>query len=572
MSRVLLWGVAMLAVASSIPSAAHAQDPLDRDSWNVATGDWGNDDNWVDDLGELSGTPLTDDDRWALVGMGVATVSGDHSTAGLTIGNGAMVQLASGGSLEVALPDFPNSVGQTLVDSRAVLQIDDGGSYKGLSANIPGTLNLSQGGSFELSDNLAMTGTFNFGVNASGNASVTVGGEATIGGTLVPEFDGVSPGFGQSLTFAQADSVVLASPTLVFPTLERGLEAQINVRGGNARIDVVNKPILQVDRATKNASIMNVIGGPIEITGYAVESALGLLDASSFDGFGGATWDRPNPQNTVLAEFSLDQTRSIAVNDSLDIGAVYNVGPTHPSNEDVAFFYFTPEGEILEGLVEYVGPANDLVLNVNPVSGEVTIQHLSPFVDPVEVTGYSVRSASGSLNPDAWTSLEDGGTSGWLEANPGESIISEINTFESTIFDNGTVVSLGNIFDLNGERDLVLEYTTADQFLTATVEYQSGTVVNPPMFLEADFDQNGTVEFSDFLILSGQFGNTVDPPGTPPDINGDGTVNFPDFLVLSSQFGQSSSAAAVPEPGSLSILLIGSLIMMTRRRHRKGGE
>ncbi len=56
-----------------------------------------------------------------------------------------------------------------------------------------------------------------------------------------------------------------------------------------------------------------------------------------------------------------------------------------------------------------------------------------------------------------------------------------------------------------------------------------------------DIDDDGTVTFADFLILSANFGQTVDP-GTNGDIDGDGTVAFPDFLVLSANFGQSVAA------------------------------
>ena len=55
------------------------------------------------------------------------------------------------------------------------------------------------------------------------------------------------------------------------------------------------------------------------------------------------------------------------------------------------------------------------------------------------------------------------------------------------------------------------------------------------------------------------------------DFDGNGTVNFADFLALSGNFGKSSGgvAAAVPEPSSLALLGIGSLLfgMMRRRRN-----
>lgn len=52
-----------------------------------------------------------------------------------------------------------------------------------------------------------------------------------------------------------------------------------------------------------------------------------------------------------------------------------------------------------------------------------------------------------------------------------------------------------------------------------------------------DLDDDGSVLFTDFLILSESFGTDVDP-FTAGDINGDGTVSFEDFLVLSENFGK----------------------------------
>ena len=49
--------------------------------------------------------------------------------------------------------------------------------------------------------------------------------------------------------------------------------------------------------------------------------------------------------------------------------------------------------------------------------------------------------------------------------------------------------------------------------------------------LVGDIDGNGTVAFADFLILSSQFGQDVDPAGSGADIDGNGNVGFSDFLL-----------------------------------------
>ena len=50
-----------------------------------------------------------------------------------------------------------------------------------------------------------------------------------------------------------------------------------------------------------------------------------------------------------------------------------------------------------------------------------------------------------------------------------------------------------------------------------------------------DADGNGSVDFSDFLILSANFG-AVDAVWADGDFNSNGEVDFSDFLILSQNF------------------------------------
>ena len=85
---------------------------------------------------------------------------------------------------------------------------------------------------------------------------------------------------------------------------------------------------------------------------------------------------------------------------------------------------------------------------------------------------------------------------------------------------------------------------------------------------QGDLDGNGTVEFTDFLILSGSFGNEV-ADHTQGDIDCNGTVEFADFLVLSGNFGQSTAGAqSVPEPRGFLLLGVSCLLLGAQRRRR----
>jgi hypothetical protein len=84
-----------------------------------------------------------------------------------------------------------------------------------------------------------------------------------------------------------------------------------------------------------------------------------------------------------------------------------------------------------------------------------------------------------------------------------------------------------------------------------------------------DLDGDGAVGFSDFLVLSDNFGDSgVGYAGGDIDCNG--TVAFADFLVLSNNFGQSAGAEAssVPEPASVTLAMFAMLIGLSYRKRR----
>ena len=84
--------------------------------------------------------------------------------------------------------------------------------------------------------------------------------------------------------------------------------------------------------------------------------------------------------------------------------------------------------------------------------------------------------------------------------------------------------------------------------------------------LQGDFNSDGSLDVADFIILSDNFG-TQTPMG---DFDFDGRVTLADFAQLKAAFAAQAqeAATAVPEPSSLTLLALGFVGFVIRRRHR----
>ena len=61
----------------------------------------------------------------------------------------------------------------------------------------------------------------------------------------------------------------------------------------------------------------------------------------------------------------------------------------------------------------------------------------------------------------------------------------------------------------------------------------------------------------------------AEPVGCCGDLDGSGTVDFSDFLILSANFGGANvAAAAVPEPTNACLAMFGALGLIGFRRRR----
>jgi hypothetical protein len=260
---------------------------------------------------------------------------------------------------------------------------------------------------------------------------------------------------------------------------------------------------------------------------------------------------------------------------AVSIGNPYNFAPTaFGQSPDLEFEYVTATGETKQGLVKYTGSkaANNLLLTVDPASGETRLQNSSNYA--INLLGYSISSASGSLqsgNAD-WSSLQDQGLSGWQESAPTANDLSELIASGTQMLGlaPGQSYLLGDLFDnVSGVRDLALEFILAGDTAERTGAVAYDTVA---VNVLGDYNRDGIVDAADYTVWRDKLNG---PAGSLPNRNpgNTGPISAADYTFWKSRFGATSGAgaggvllttAAVPEPttcwlAAMSFVAIGSL-------------
>ena len=90
----------------------------------------------------------------------------------------------------------------------------------------------------------------------------------------------------------------------------------------------------------------------------------------------------------------------------------------------------------------------------------------------------------------------------------------------------------------------------------------------PEPAIPGDANRDGHVDISDLTILSNGYGQPP-PVGrswgwTDGDFNNDGLLDISDLTLMSNHYGTADTV--VPEPGSASLLVLGVLALIRRRR------
>ena len=224
--------------------------------------------------------------------------------------------------------------------------------------------------------------------------------------------------------------------------------------------------VMTINRTTGAVSIGNP-GASVEINQYVIQSASGSLNPAANawrsladQGFSG--WAESSATATTLSESIAAGSLTLTNSHSQSLGQPFAPNPSAfgETVSDVQFTYQTAAGQLRTGVIQYVGQdlSNNLVLTVDPTTGDARLQNTSQF--DVAIDGYSILSPSGSLQPDdgQWNSFADQSISGWVEADPDGTDLSELNPQSQLLLQAGDVIDLGMLLDPSGAQDLSLEF------------------------------------------------------------------------------------------------------------------
>ncbi|MBN1851200.1 MAG: hypothetical protein JW829_00690, partial [Pirellulales bacterium] len=557
-------------------------------NWIVPNGSWTEGSNW--DSGFVPDTFL--DEIANISNAGTAEVDSDvfeqpgQIILGQLAGETGTLNIANGGQLAVAYT--ANNISSASVDigqaGTGHLIVEPGGSLAARTLNLAGeqgsslTLGGATGGAATVTIAWGATlgrqvriigpnvnfstqtltiqaqNTLTAQITAATHSPLKSTNLASIDGTLRVEFtNGMAPTVGNSWNLIDAPAIsgqfasidLSAAPGLPFGQVYQfgSVSDPASVHGVFGRLSVDQLLVLTVNRGS---GAMSIATGPVpvHIDVYSISSALGGLNPSGWSSLqdqGVSDW-RESPQGGSIHRLSeLKPTSSTTVNAAapLELGNVFQLPSASEFGtelEDIIFEYCTPEGQVTQGLVNYIGDKqyNNLVLLVDPDTGAARFENQSNL--SVSIDGYKISSSSGSLLPDNgnWLSLDDQNVAGgdWRESNPTTHILAELKPTGETLLNGGAMFNLGIPFlttASGGSEDLTFEY-----LFPGETAMRDGVVVYRSLAasLMADFNEDRRVDHADLAVWKTSFGSN-----TGGDADGDGDTDGEDFLVWQQEFG-----------------------------------
>jgi hypothetical protein len=419
-------------------------------------------------------------------------------------------------------------------------------------------------------------------INGASAPSLNIGQNAKVAGTLTPTFTGPAPTVGSTWSLMQADDIqgtFFVTSALALPANQRLMTRVVPIAGQRERLDLELSEVLvmTVNRDTGVVRITQPGSTSINLDTYTVASSQARMAPAAWtsladQGALGGSWQETATSTSSLSEARPSGNGAAAGGANVSLGNIYNPlgGTFAATSTDITFTYSDRDGRIVDGVVNYVGTTvNNLLLQIDPTTGRGRLRN--PSNTTVNIDGYAISSAA-SLTPGTWNSLDDQNTAGgdWLEnLAPTTALMAEFKTLGTTTLAPGSAYDLGVIFNPAAARDVTFEFLPGvDGVATfGAVIYEALT--------DADFDNDNDVDGNDFLRWQRGLGTNVGATNAQGDANGDGAVNAADLAVWRSRFGGAPSvaaAAAVPEPASALLTVVGLALVPAVRRAQRGNH
>lgn len=425
---------------------------------------------------------------------------------------------------------------------------------------------------------LQPTSNYILEISSAGYATPIINRTAHLDGRLTVELFGVTPTLGSAYNLFDVGGAIAGSfdaiqvtPTAPLPLGQKWTVAAAPAGGGRqfAQLKLDEFLVLNVNRGTGAVSISNPGTMSKTLDSYSIHSGSGSLLPASWNSLDdqnaqGGDWGEANPTVSRLSEVKQGGFTTLAAGatQSLGIANSFNPAAFGTDSEDIVFEYTDGAGALTRGVVNYIGDPNNLLLTVDPATGQAQLKNTSPFT--VSIDQYSIHSVAGSLAVSGWSSLDDQNSAGgdWGEANPTANRLSELKQTGGTTLTPGTAFDLGRLFTTGGAQDLQLEF-----LFTGESNLRAGVVAYgaiPPTSLPGDFDDNGQVNGADLARWAGDFGINGQS-----DADNDGDTDGADFLAWQRNFGtgagSSPAGAPIPEPASLALAAAVGLLGLVRR-------
>jgi hypothetical protein len=354
--------------------------------------------------------------------------------------------------------------------------------------------------------------------------------------------------------------------------------------------------------------------GPVTATGFELDAATmhhGGMDGGYSPWYGGTTWHTGDINSTSLFAISgvigevpgpvginLPNTTVVATATSTlalptDLGSTATLGGIQTAG-GASLTIDSPSTDIR--LTNLTLGGGSMVRSTQAVDSDVSLTVSGKLTAG---DGVSELGDSNLDDYDTNLTLSDGATFDWV-FGPGENQVDILGLLTLEEGDLGITINIiaglgtadGVDVDLfsmvNDPDDLIIPsnivINTPDGWdFDALVQSDDGeflvltNLITSGVVAPVDGDANGDrdVDVDDLAIFKAQFGGPLLAGDYDPDFDNDGFVTLADFAIMRGNWGATSGEApsvedlnATPEPATMSLLAIGGLLVLRRRRRK----